>query len=470
MNKTVLATVCAMLTACAPSFPLLSVNKPLPAQTPAVEIPEGVTPMGLQAAQNESWWLSLNSPELTAVIEQALVNNTDVRLANEQLNEAGAQLGIAKSARWPAIYGQITETRNRPSQVGSVPVLGTRSVNEATRLGIGSSWELDLWGRVGALKDAAAATFMQQGYNLRGVRLSVSAAAAALYTRIQELNFMVRVAEQTMNSRQEALGLAQKRADVGLIDDLDLRRVEAEYLAVKAQLPDLRESHANAVNALAVLVGGNAPAISELAADHLTVTNTWIVPEGAPSDLLLRRPDLAAAEQQLVAAKASLTAARKAFFPSISLTAFAGRESAALDNLFTGPAKIWNFSANLTQPIFQAGRLFDEQDAAVARSNQAVIVYEAAIRSAFGEVYDAIVAQREARERLAARAEQVVSLQKVVELAKMRVDAGVAGQLELLDAQRNLLAAQLDWVQAWGSQQRAVYGMVTALGGGFNVQ
>jgi outer membrane protein, multidrug efflux system len=186
--------------------------------------------------------------------------------------------------------------------------------------------------------------------------------------------------------------------------------------------------------------------------------------------LLLRRPDLAAAEQRLLAGEANLEAARKAFFPSIGLSAFGGRESADLDNLFTGPAKIWSFQTQITQPIFQAGRLVSERDAAIARRNQAVVQYEASIRTAFQEVYDAIVAQREARERLQARQEQVATLTEVVRLAKLRVDNGVSNQLELLDAQRNLLQAQLSWASAWQSQQGASLAMIRSLGGGFDAQ
>jgi outer membrane protein, multidrug efflux system len=194
------------------------------------------------------------------------------------------------------------------------------------------------------------------------------------------------------------------------------------------------------------------------------------LPENTPSELLLRRPDLAAAEQQLLAGEANLEAARKAFFPTIGLSAFGGRESADLSDLFTGPAKIWSFQSQITQPIFQAGRLTNERDAAIARRNQAVLQYEASVRTAFQEIYDAIVAQREARERLQARQEQVQTLTQVVRLAQLRVDNGVANQLELLDAQRNLLNAQLSWAAAWQSQQGATLAMIRALGGGFNAE
>jgi len=459
-----------MLTGCASGIPLLERFKPKPEQPLEVKVPENVGTLAMSQVQNEAWWLPLGDPVLTAVIEQALKNSTDVRLANERLNEAGAVLGIAKSQQWPSIFGQFTTGRNRPSQAGNVPVFGGQSVYENQKFGIGASWELDLWGRIGALEDAARASFMQQGYNVRGVRLSVSATAASLYTRARVLGLQVKVLEQTLESRDAAYKLAKQRYDVGLSNELQLRQTEAELLAVRALLPDTREQLERTKNALAVVVGGNPPELPDLKVENVQLTKLFFLPEDSPSELLLRRPDLAAAEQQLLAGEANLEAARKAFFPTIGLSAFGGRESADLSDLFSGPARVWSFQAQITQPIFQAGRLFDERDAAVARRNQAVLQYEASIRTAFQEVYDAIVAQREARERLQARQDQVKTLTEVVRLAQLRVDNGVASQLELLDAQRNLLDAQLNWALAWQAQQAASLAMIRSLGGGFNVE
>ncbi|HEX5485837.1 MAG TPA: efflux transporter outer membrane subunit [Limnobacter sp.] len=470
MNKLILASAVTLaLSGCASQLQSLGLSKPVPQTLPAVQVPSDATAVGPNEVKDEQWWLLLNNPQLTAIIEQALKNNTDVRLAEQRLNEAGAQLGIAKSNKWPAIFGEFTKNRNKPTRAGNVPVFGANSVYEDNKLVLGASWELDLWGRISDLQDAAAAQFMAQGYNLSGVRLSVSTTAASLYTRVRVYGLLVKIAEETTESRKQALDLAQQRFNVGLTNELQLRQTESEYLAVKAQLPDLRQNYAQAQTALSILLGGNPPPIEPLQTDSLTLSKFVVVPEGTPSDLLLRRPDLAAAEQQLKAADANLAAARAAFFPTISLTGVAGRESADLKNLFTGPARIWSFTTDITQPIFQAGQLQSQRDVVLAQRNQAVINYEAAIRKAFGEVDDAITAQMQARDRLTTRAQQVQSLQRTVELAQKRVDAGVSGQLELLDAQRNLLNAQLDWAQAWGSQQSALLAMVSALGGGFKV-
>lgn len=192
------------LTGCASSIPLLDRFNGKPEQAMQVEVPENAKGVGMKQVQNEAWWLLLGDPALNQVVEQALQNNTDVRLANERLNEAGAVLGIAKSQQWPSIFGQFTTGRNRPSQAGNVPVFGGQNVYENQQLGIGATWELDLWGRIGALEDAARAGFMQQGYNVRGVRLSVAATAASLYTQVRVLGLQVKVLEQTLESRDAA--------------------------------------------------------------------------------------------------------------------------------------------------------------------------------------------------------------------------------------------------------------------------
>lgn len=468
LKPVALACVMVVLTACASSVKMLDKTTPAPDQAWVFKASEGTQPVSPTDMKGEKWWEINQIPELNAVIEKALANNTDVRLAEQRLNEAGALLGLAKTDKWPAIFGQFSSSRNRPTQAGNVPVFGNQNVYETTNLTVAASWEIDLWGRIRDLQSAAAAQFMQQGYNLKGVRLSVSATTATLYTRQRVLDLVVRLTEDTLKSREEALKLEKQRYDAGLSNELALRQVESEYLSVKALLPDYREQLAQNTTALSVIVGGNTPPIPKLHTDGLYINPILIVPGEAPSELLLRRPDLMAAEQQLLASDANLSAARKAFFPSLSLTAAGGRESAMFDDLFTGPAKVWNFSASITQPIFQAGRLTDLQDAAVARRNQAVVNYEAAIRNAFREVYDGIALQREARERLQTRAAQVATLKQVVALAEKRVAAGVSSQLELLDAQRNLLNAELAWATAWGNQQRALLAMVTALGGGFD--
>jgi multidrug efflux system outer membrane protein len=452
------------LVACASNVSMLPMQKP-EAKSKALEVvvPDGVQTTSVNNVQDEQWWLLINDSTLNSLVEVALKHNADVRLAAERLNEAGAVLGYTSSDKYPSIFGQMTGNRARASALTS----SSTGVSESVRLGVGMSWELDIWGKVAAQEDAARAGFLQQGYNLRAVRLSVSATVVSLYNQVRSLGLQTKVLEQTLASRNEAYKLAKQRYDVGLVNELQLRQTESEQQAVRAQLPDTREQLSKTLNALAVLVGQDFPDLPSLDIQQLQLSRLFVLPDGVSSDLLLRRPDLAASEQQLKAAEANLEVARKAFFPSIGLSAFGGRESTSLNNLFSGPAKVWSFQADVTQSIFNAGKLSNQRDAQVARRNQAVVQYEQSIRTAFQEVYDAIVAQREARERLSARQQQVETLKEVLRLAELRLANGVANQLDVLDAQRNLLSAQLSWVGAWQQQQDATVSIIRALGGGF---
>ena len=426
--------------------------------------------LGFESLQANSWWALLGDDALNALVERAWVGNTDVRLANERLHEASSRLGMTRSAQYPALFAQLSESRNRPTQAGNVPVFGGRNVYENTRLGLAASWELDLWGKLASATDAARATLLQQNYTVQAAKLSVAASVVLLYTQAQVQGLQVQVLEQTEASRAAAMAIAKQRAKVGLATELQWRQAEAELQTIKAQLPDAREQFQQTLNALAALVGSDT--VVTVAPITMATLEQGVgmvlVPPQSPSELLLRRADVAAAEAQLSAQNADVEVARKAFFPSIDLTGFAGRESTQLATLFSGPARVWNFQAQLTQPLFQAGRLQFERDATIARRNQSVVQYEAAIRRAFQETYDALVAQQEAGQRLGARQVQVQTLQVVERLARARVETGLSPQLELLDAQRNVLNAQLASANAWLQQRAALVGLIRALGGGFN--
>jgi outer membrane protein, multidrug efflux system len=192
-----------------------------------------------------------------------------------------------------------------------------------------------------------------------------------------------------------------------------------------------------------------------------------VIPEGLPSDLLLRRPDIAEAEQRLIAANAQIGVARAALFPRISLTGYLGSDSASLGNLFSGPATIWQLAFGLAQPIFQGGRLRAEVDAVRAREQQAVAQYQKTVQVAFGEVREALVAQSRTREVFAAEDERVAALRETLRLARIRFENGLSSQLEVIDAERNLLQAELNRIDALRAQRAAVADVVRTLGGGW---
>jgi multidrug efflux system outer membrane protein len=268
--------------------------------------------------------------------------------------------------------------------------------------------------------------------------------------------------------REEALGLQRRRREAGLISDYDLRQLEADTATLRAQLPPLERDREIEEAALAALLGRSPRAVFGDALPRVAPageTAAVAVPDGMPSELLLRRPDLLEAELRLVAANARVAEARAAYFPSIRLTGFLGGASAELGDLFTGPAGIWSFAAAVAQPIYAGGRLDAQRDAALARERAALAQYEGAVRNAFREVRQALAAQARARESFEAQSTRVTALGETLRLARLRYSSGLASQLEVLDTERNLVDAYAARIEALRQQRAAVADLYRALGG-----
>ncbi|HET7669743.1 MAG TPA: efflux transporter outer membrane subunit, partial [Burkholderiales bacterium] len=273
---------------------------------------------------------------------------------------------------------------------------------------------------------------------------------------------------QTLELRDEALRLQRKRFDAGVISDFELRQLEAEAAVVRAQLPPLENAREREEAALAVLLGRTPKEVMDASfklapmEDRLSAP---VLPSGIPSELLLRRPDLVAAERELAAANARVAVARAQMFPSITLTGLLGSESRALSDLFSGPATVWSIAAGLTQPIFAGGRLQAQTEAAQARERAVLAQYQQAIRSAFGEVRTALIAQSRARESFEAESVREEALAQTLRLARLRYQNGVASQLDVIDAERGLLAARIARIEALRAHRAAIADLFRALGG-----
>jgi multidrug efflux system outer membrane protein len=290
------------------------------------------------------------------------------------------------------------------------------------------------------------------------------------YFALIALDEQIEVTRRTLQLRGQNLDLQKHRYNAGLITDFNLRQLEAEVAAARAQLPALEQRRTSVEVALGVLLGRSPRSIVqetiriERPNDVLAAA---VVPEGLPSDLLLRRPDIAQAEQLLIAANAQIGVARAALFPRIALTGFLGSESTTLGDLFTAPARIWQLAFALAQPIFQGGRLRAEVDAVNARERQALAQYQKTVQTAFGEVREALAAQSRSREVFVAEDERVAALRETLRLARIRFDNGLSSQLEVIDAERNLLQAELSRLDALRAQRAAVADVVRTLGGGW---
>ena len=418
-----------------------------------------------------AWWQSYNDPVLDRMVGEALSHNADLALAIARVDEARAQLGITRADQVPGVTAGAGGSRNRISEKSPLFFPGIDPIYNDLNATLNTSWEIDFWGKYRRATEAARADLLASESNRNAVRLTLITDVARGYFNLRSLDAQVAVTRQTVKTRLASLELQRKRFEAGVVSELELHQVEAEASAAQALLPLLENQLAQQETALSVLLGRSPRAIvghsPERGAAIEALTVPPAVPAGIPSDLLERRPDLREAEQRLVAANARIGVAKAAYFPSISLTGFLGTESMKLADLFTAPARIWQASATAAQTVFDAGRTGSQVKAAQARQQQVLALYQSAIQNAFKDTLDALVAQRKARERLEAEQARVAAYQKALALAQLRYENGVSSLLDVLDAERGLLGAQLDQVEAQRAQLAATADLFKALGGGW---
>jgi multidrug efflux system outer membrane protein len=441
---------------------------------PALEMPDawqGVPSEG-RSVTVASWWTVYEDPALTGLVEEALSQNSDIAAAIARIDEARALVEVTEADRRPVIDATANADRSRISRRTGTPLPAGSAVESSNyRLALNASYELDLWDRLRNATEAARAELLAAQSARDTVRIAVAAAVAQSYFTLRALDLQVATALRTIEVRERALELQRKRVEAGVLAELDLRQLEAELAAVRAQLPPLTGSREREEAALALLLGRSPRAIM----DEVVATRSDadlglvapVIPAGMPSELLLRRPDIVEAERRLAAASARVAIARVAHFPSIALTGYLGTESAALSGLFSGPAGIWQAAIALAQPIFAGGRLEAELDVARARERQVLARYQGVIQSAFRDVRSALASQAQARASFDAEQARVHALAETVRLAQLRYEGGLASQIELLDAQRNLLAAELNRIEALRAHRVAIAALLQALGGGW---
>ncbi len=439
---------------------------------PAVDLPQAWrdAPTEGVRAQEAPWWKVYGDPVLDRLIEEALANNASVMLALARVDEARAALGATSAEQLPYVTGSVNRNRTRLSQRGATPLPpGFDPEHNDTRVSADVSYEIDLWGRLRNATQAARAELLATEAAGETVRIALTSDVAQAYFALRALDAQLTATRRSLATRTEALELQKKRAQLGDISEYDYRQLEADVAAERAQVPVLEQQRAQQENALAVLLGRSPRAIYEGALEAGTdpeeQTVAIVVPAGLPSDLVLRRPDLVQAEQTLIAANARVAVARAAYLPRISLTGSLGSESVALSDLFTGPAGIWQAAIAVSQPIYGGGRFDAQVEAAGARERQALAQYRLAIQNAFREVRNALIAQAKARERLAAEGDRVAALRTTLRFARLRYVNGMTSQLEVLDAERNLLAAEQNRIDALRAQRAAIADLFKALGG-----
>jgi multidrug efflux system outer membrane protein len=440
-------------------------------QRPVNELPEtwnGAPAQGLTVPADR-WWTVFGDATLERLVDEALAGNQDLALATARLDEARALARVVDAQLVPSVDGAFQRDRSRRSNSTATQFPGSLETNNY-RAQVNVSYELDLWGRLRDSSRAAHADLLASTAARETVRIALTSAVAQCYYALVAYDAQIVATRRTLDLRQDNLRLQRIRNDAGLINDFALRQLEAEAAAAQAQLPVLERRRTGEELALGVLLGRSPRALINENVSRTAESGqpaTPVVPADLPSSLLLRRPDVVTAEQQLIAANARIGAARATLFPQIGLSGYLGSESAALTNLFTGPARIWSLGFALAQPIFQGGRLFGEIEAVEARERQALAQYQKTLQTAFRETHDALVAQIKAREAFDAENVRAIALGESLRLARIRYVNGLTSQLEVLDAERNLHSAELNRIEALRAQRAAIADVVKALGGGW---
>jgi multidrug efflux system outer membrane protein len=440
--------------------PPLPVSSAYPADT---WIQTSATSEGRTAAETP-WRDYFADPSLRVLIAQALGNNRDLKSAVLRVAEDQAAYGIRRADQFPTTAVGIDGSRARiPADLSPT---GRAQIGSQYQVGVGLAvWELDFWGRVRNLKDAALETYLATDEARRAITVSLVTQVADGYLALRELDERIVLARQTIASREESLRIFNRRFEVGAIARMDLVQVETLLHQAQTLAAQLEQARAAQAHALALLVGSPLPSLpKDTPFDDGAVLHDLHV--GLPSALLLQRPDIIAAEHQLRAAHANIGAARAAFFPRITLTSSVGTASTALDGLFDSGSRAWRFLPSLSLPIFDGGRNRASLSLAEARRDLTVVNYEKTVQTAFREVADALSARHWLTEQVRISQATLVAQSERARLAKLRYDNGSAPYFEVLDAQRDLLAVEQQLVQTRRALLSSRVSLYAALGGG----
>ena len=415
------------------------------------------------------WWKEFHDENLNALVESALEKNTNLRIAYLNLQKAKASLGIAEADLLPGVNLNAGATRTRNSAETATHMPQTTSKNYEINLGL--NYEIDLWGRVRNSVLAANENLNASKFDYDSARLSLSSSVAKSYFALVSLNMQEAVLKETLKTYEDTLALRKTQLDLGGINEMTYLQSKAAVESAKTSLTSVLNSKAKALTSLAILTGkSNDEILNGAVASSQTLPASPEIKAGISSDVLLRRSDVAKALADLKATNALVGVARAQYFPTISLTGLFGFASDEFDRIFMGSASVWSLGANLTQKIFDFGKTKNNVRVAETNEQIAAITYEATVRSALGEVRDALISRQNAKLSLDQVKNLLQSQQKIYSLAKDQYNAGYIGHLELLDAQRNLLQAKLQDVSAKLDEVDSAVEVYRALGGGFKLE
>ena len=413
------------------------------------------------AASNQNWWEIYQDPLLNRLVEQVSISNLTVAVAEARFRQARALVQSARSGRYPSLGGGAAATRTRVSENP-----GPGGTFSTLQLPLDFSWELDLWGRVRRNVEASQANAQASAADLAAVRLSAQAGLADAYFQLRVLDAQKDLLEATTDVYRKALEITKSRYTAGVITRVDVLQAETQLKSTEAQTIDLGVQRARLEHAIALLIG-KPPAAFSLAPKSLTTTIPEI-PAGLPSELLERRPDIAAAERSMASANAQIGVARAAFYPTVQISATAGFSASSLANLLEWPSRFWSIGPLASTPLYDGGLRDAQTEQALAAYDASVASYRETVLKAFQEVEDNLSALRILENEAAVQTQAVDGAQQVVEITNNQYQSGSVPYLNVLIAQSTALANQNTALNILGRRLSASVLLVKALGGDWN--
>ncbi|MBI5057168.1 MAG: efflux transporter outer membrane subunit [Nitrospirae bacterium] len=415
---------------------------------------------------NTGWWKQFQDPALDALITEALANNRNIRIAAANVEQAAAVLMQVRSPLFPQIGYSGSGARQRASESGAELLFSIVPNPQSTYQALASaSWEIDLWGRIRRLSEAAQADLFATEEARRGVILSLVSSVAGNYVQLLGLDEQLVISKRTLETYAESVKIFELRFKYGQVSQMNVEQARTQYETAASAIPQIESQIAQTENALSVLTGRNPGHITR----GKTINELMLpaVPAGLPADVLMNRPDIRQAEQNLISANAQIGAARALYFPSISLTGAYGFESPDLSDLFKGPARVWSYAGSFTGPIFTGGAIYGQVKQAEAIQKAALLNYELTVQNSFADVENALVARKKLVEQVQAQERLIRASGEYVRLAQLQYDGGYAPYSTVLQAEQQLFPAELNYAQYRVALFTSLVNIYKAMGGGW---
>ena len=415
---------------------------------------------------NTEWWHQFEDPVLDSLINEALANNKSVKIAAAKVEQASGLLVQTRSPIFPQINYSGAGEQQRLSELTATP-LSSAIPNPQTAYSVlaGASWEIDLWGRIRRLTESAQANLLATEYAKRGVVLSLVASVASSYLQLRGLDEQLRISKRTLAAYAETVRIFDLQHQYGVVSKMNVEQARSQYETAASSIPGIESQIAQTQNAICILLGRNPGPVER--GKSITELTMPAVPEGVPSQVLERRPDILQAEQQLVAANAQIGAARALYFPTITLTGNYGGASSDLSNLFNGPARVWSYGGSITGPIFAGGAIWGQVFQAEAGQKAALFNYQAVIQSAFSDVENSLIASQKLSEQIRAQERLVRANQEYSRLARLQYNGGYVPYSTVLQADQQLFPSELSLAQTRAAVFSSLVAIYQAMGGGW---